>query len=84
MSKKPNEVDLCCCCGKELPNEQDMFYINFRYQVPGIDKEERILVSAVCDKCSKEAEDPNQFPVIEALINARVIRIAHPEKSFVP
>jgi len=84
MAKKDNETDLCCACGKELPEEKDLFYVNFRYQVPGAGLPEQILVAATCDKCAKEAEDPNSFPVIEVLINARIIRIEHPERSFKP
>ncbi len=84
MSKKPNEIDLCCACGKELPNENELAYVNFRYQVPGDNKPEQILVAATCDKCAKEAEDINLFPVLEVLINARVIRIENPDRSFKP
>lgn len=83
MAKKPNETDLCCACGKELPGDPDQF-VNFRYQVPGDGLPEQILVAATCDKCAKEAEDPNTFPVVELLINARIIRIEHPERSFKP
>ena len=77
-------IDLCCACGKELPNEKEFCYVNFRYQVPGLDKPEEILVAVACDKCAKESEDINTFPVIEALINARLVRISHPDKSFIP
>lgn len=84
MAKEKNEVDLCCSCGVELPDEKEVFFVNFRYQIPGEDKPEQILVAATCDPCAKEAEDPNTFPVIEALINARIIRIEHPDRSFKP
>lgn len=84
MTKKDNETDLCCACGIELPNEHELAFVNFRYQVPGDDKPEQILVAATCDKCAKDAEDPSTFPVIEVLINARIIRIEHPDRSFKP
>jgi NMD protein affecting ribosome stability and mRNA decay len=82
MSK--DSLDLCCACGKELPNEQELCYVNFRYMVPGEQTPERILVAATCDKCAKESEDPNAFPVIEALILARVLRIEYPDRVFRP
>lgn len=81
---KDNRIDLCCACGLELPDENELCFVNFRYQVPGAGIPEQILVAATCDKCAKEAEDANQFPVIEALINCRVIRIENPERSFKP
>ena len=84
MTKKNNETDLCCSCGKELPNENELAFVNFRYQVPGDNKPEQILVAATCDSCAKEAEDINMFPVVEALINARIIRIEYPDRSFKP
>lgn len=79
-----DKIDLCCACGVELPDENELAFVSFRYQVPGDNKSEHVLVAVTCDKCSKEAEDPKQFPVIEALINARVIRIENPDRSFKP
>lgn len=81
---KDNRIDLCCACGKDLPDERMLCFVNFRFQVPGAGMPEQILVAATCDACAKEAEDPNQFPVIEALINARVIRLENPERTFRP
>lgn len=82
MSIDPKQVDLCCACGKELPDENELAFVTFRYQVPGEGKPESVLVAATCDKCAKEAEDANMFPVIEALINCRIIRLEHPDKRF--
>ncbi len=84
MAKKKNEIDICCACGKDMPDENDLAFVNFRYQVPGSGVPEQILVASTCDACAKDAEDINHFPVIEALINARLIRIEFPDKSFVP
>lgn len=78
------DIDLCCSCGVELPDESTLAFVNFRFQVPGAGLPEQILVAATCDKCAKEADDPNMFSVIEALINARIIRIEFPDKSFKP
>ncbi len=84
MAKKKSEVDLCCCCGKLLPDEHELCYVNFRYQVPGDNLPEKILVAATCDACAKDAEDINTFPVIECMILARVIRLENPDRKFTP
>lgn len=84
MAKKDNEIDLCTCCGKDLPDKSQLAYVNFRYQVPTEGIPEQILVAATCDICAKEADDANIFPVIEALILARVIRLEYPDKVFTP
>lgn len=78
------KVDLCCCCGKEMPDIKEHSYVNFRYQVPTLDLAEAVLVAVVCQSCAVEANSPNLFPVVEAFINARVIRIEHPEMVFTP
>ena len=80
----PNEgTDVCCACGADLPDESQLAFVNFRYQVPG-EGPERVLVAACCDKCAKEADDPALFPVIEGMINARIIRIERPDMKFKP
>jgi len=84
MSIDPERVDMCCACGKLLPNENDLAYVTFRYQVPGAGNNEQVLVAATCDPCAKDAEDAKTFPVIECLINARVIRLEQPGLKFTP
>jgi hypothetical protein len=84
MEEEERDIDICCCCGKELKSEKEVAFVNFRYQVPGDNKPEKIVVAATCDPCAKEAEDPNLFPVIEVLINARIIRIESPTRTFTP
>ncbi len=43
-----------------------------------------MLVAVVCIDCGNEADDKRMFPVVEALINARVIRVEHSDMVFTP
>lgn len=80
----PEEVDICCCCFDKLDKSKEEAFVNFRYQIPGQMKPEQILIAVVCDPCAKESDDPKLFPVIEALINAKMIRLQHPDLIFTP
>lgn len=78
------EIDVCCCCGVEIPDKVDQCFINFRYHVPTSGKPDNVLVAVICPKCAAEADVPALFPVIEGLIVARIARIEHPNKMFTP
>lgn len=77
-------VDLCCACGILMKDVKEHNYVNFRFEVPGEEARERVLVAVVCKDCGKDAEDPLKFAVIEGMINAKVIRDQYPEKMFTP
>lgn len=75
---------VCICCFDSLDDVVDPYYVNFRFQIPGQKTPEQILIANVCDKCAKASDDPARFPVVEALILARVIRTEHPDMLFTP
>ncbi len=67
-----------------MPDSKDHHFVNFRYQVPQSGQNEAVLVAVVCVECGLEADDKKKFPVIEALINARIIRVEHSDMMFTP
>lgn len=77
-------TDLCCCCGKELTDPKEHSYVNFRFQIPCTDSLEQVLVAVVCPQCATDSDNPKMFPIIEALINAKIIRIEKPDLLFTP
>lgn len=77
-------VDICASCTKELPDTSCHHFVNFRYEVPGSGKGEAVLVAVVCDMCAKDADNPLAFPALEAIINARIIRIENADSVFTP
>lgn len=78
------DVDICCCCIKDLDPEAPPNYVNFRFQVPGGSEPETILVAVTCKECAEDAADKMKFPGIEAIINAFTIRMMNPELVFTP
>ena len=78
------KIDLCCCCGVEMVDPKTHCYVNFRYQVPGSMESEAVLVAVVCGQCASDSDNPLMFPLVEALINAKIIRIEHTDKTFTP
>ncbi len=80
-----NRIDLCCGCGTELPDPAKHCYVNFRYHIPGTPLEATAtLVAVVCNECANQADKKETFAAVEALINAKIIRIEHPEAYFTP
>lgn len=75
--------NLCCCCAEEFP-ESRLAYLEFRYNVPGVEGEQASAVALVCPGCFKDGNDPCLFPVVESLINCNLIRVEHPTKVFTP
>lgn len=84
MDIEHNQIDLCLSCCKEIIDQRDVCYTNFRYEVPGSGQGDKILVAVVCPVCAKDSDDPALFPVIEVLINTKVIRIENPSLLFTP
>lgn len=75
------EAEVCCCCAADLQGQHE--YVKFRYQVPG-KTAEQVMTAAVCPTCAQESDTKVLFPVIEALLNARIIRMEYPDLKFTP
>ena len=77
------KADLCCSCGEQLGEPATQCYIKFRYQIPGTEAA-NVLVAVVCPTCAADAENPAKFPVVESMINAKIIRIENDSLIFTP
>ena len=77
------QTDICICCGVDISDPASQEYVRFRYQIPG-HPTENILTAVVCHTCADDSDNKLKFPAIEALINARVIRIENPNIKFTP
>lgn len=80
--EEEDRIDMCCICCKDVKKE-DRCFMRFRYQVPGTDGE-FLLVACICPECAVEAEDPKLFVGLEAILNANIIRMRHPEITWTP
>ena len=81
MSK---DLGVCLYCDKTIPDGIPEHAVQFRYEIPGTDRAPSILMAETCEECSKLADDPKLFPVIEAILNAKIIRLANPDLEFTP
>jgi hypothetical protein len=72
-------MNFCCAC-KEVLEEGEGELVSCTLTVPG--QPEMRVAANVCYSC---ADDYEKYPaMIEALINARIIRVQYPELKFTP
>ena len=78
-----SEINFCCCCGNDVANAGGMHFVKVDYIVPdfGIKKE---FMAVVCWYCYRDSNTVTLSPVVEALINAKVIRFQYPDLLFTP
>ncbi len=73
----------CCMCTKEIVPESKGVLLAVDYSEPAQPSTQ--FMAIVCADCANEAARSNEsFSATEALINARIVRLQNPDKSFYP
>lgn len=75
------DVIFCCCCSEEIGFGYEQL-VSVQFLDPG--SEPIDYMALVCTQCAKDHEFDKLKPVVEAIISARIARIASPDKRYTP